>query len=258
MSSERDHTTGGADQSFVDALEVSDLPALDSSDPFGGLDGLPPNGRSSRPDPGRTTEASSGPTSSSAPAPSGATAAGLASLATDGFAPNGTEDLDPSEDGHDPDHTRITRLDYGRHVRMLLVDTDPDSAAAFDRAGAESVLDVRLETATSIDDAIERLSRSATTLLRRARPDVVVLSLPTPEAHRFLEILRDDATHDDLPVIVLAESGASEAERRSFALGATAHLVAPSRDYERVALIHALPDFIPSARAIHASLEHGR
>lgn len=251
MSSERDHTTGGADPSFVDALDLSGLPALDSSDPFGAFDGLSPNGRSG----GTRAE----PAESEAPAPSGATAAGLANIASNGLATNdGDADLDATDDGYDPEHTHITRLDYGRHVRMLLVDSDPDSAASFERAGAESVLDVRIETATSVDEAIDRLGHSTTTLLRRSIPDVVLLSLPTVESHRFLETLRDDPTHDDLTVIVLAESGASEAERRSFALGAAAHLVAPSRDYERVALMHALPDFIPSARAVHANLEHGR
>lgn len=249
MSSERDHTTGGADPSFVDALDLADLPALDSSDPFGAFDGLASNGRS-----GGT---SADPADSEAPAPSGATAAGLASLASNGLA-DGDADFDATDEGHDPEHTHITRLDYGRHVKMLLVDSDPDSASSFERAGAESVLDVRIETATSVDEALARLGPSTAPLLRRSMPDVVVLSLPTVEAHRFLETLRDDPSHDDLPVIVLAESGASEAERRSFALGAAAHLVAPSRDYERVALMHALPDFIPSARAVHANLEHGR
>lgn len=161
--------------------------------------------------------------------------------------------VDAGQDG-----ARVTRLDYGRHIRVLLVESDPEVAASFTRAGHESVLDVRVEIAEDPEATIARLERSIAQLRRKPLPDIVVVSIETSEAHRLLEMLQDDSRFDGLPVLVLAPSASSQAERRSFALGAVAHLVAPTRDYERVALMHALPDFIPRARAAHAQLESHR
>lgn len=161
--------------------------------------------------------------------------------------------LDPMS--FDDFHT-VTRLTYGRHIRVLLVDDDPDHAASFVAAAHESVLDVTVDT-VDVEEALARLGRSGTPRPRRQPPDVVVVSLEITEAHRFLETV-NQSDGERLPTLVLAKHASPVAERRSFALGATAHLVAPRRDYERVALIHALPDFIPSARAFHANLEHRR
>lgn len=156
------------------------------------------------------------------------------------------------------DGTRVTRLDYGRHIRVLLVEPDHEVAEAFTRAGHESVLDVRVEVVDDPEAAIARLERSTAQLRRRTMPDIVLTSTAIAEAHRLLEMLQNDSRFDELPVLVLAPSAAPQTERRSFALGAVAHLVAPTRDYERVALMHALPDFIPRARAAHAELESRR
>ncbi len=164
--------------------------------------------------------------------------------------------LSPTE--ADDGTTRITRLNYGRHVRMLLVEPDPQAAAAFIRAGDESVLDVRIEVVDDPEVAVARLERSFSPRLRKAAPDVVVTSIEVSEAHRLLELIRLDPRFDDLPVLVLAPTAAPSDERRSFGLGAAGHLVTPTRDYERVALMHALPDFIPSARAAHAHLQSHR
>ncbi|MFP4511943.1 MAG: hypothetical protein ACLFRV_03240 [Acidimicrobiales bacterium] len=166
--------------------------------------------------------------------------------------------LDHGPDDAAPEAWPVTRLSYGRHLRVLLVESDTDQAAAFTRAAVESVLDVAVEPVDGVDEALSRLERSTGALLRRPMPDVAVIGVDMAEAHRLLEILHGDTRFDSLPVIVLAETASPDAERRSFALGATAHLVAPRRDYERVALIHALPDFIPRARAVHANLEHRR
>lgn len=158
----------------------------------------------------------------------------------------------------DGDTSRITRLDYGRHVRVLLVEADSEVAEAFVQAGHESVLDVRVEVVDDPGAAIARLERSNAQRRRKPLPDIIVTSVAVPEAHRLLEMLQDDSQFDGIPVLVLAPSASAQAERRSFALGAVAHLVAPTRDYERVALMHALPDFIPRARAAHAHLESHR
>jgi CheY-like chemotaxis protein len=158
----------------------------------------------------------------------------------------------------DSDGTRVTRLAYGRHLRVLLVEADLDRAGAFTRAADESVLDVRVEHVTDVDATLSRLERASHSLLRRPLPDVIVVSLPTTDAHDLLEVLKLDERFDAMPILVLNETADPAAERRAFSLGATAHLVTPRRDYERVALVHALPDFIPRARAAHAHLESHR
>jgi CheY-like chemotaxis protein len=167
------------------------------------------------------------------------------------------DDLD-SDGSLDEDGHRVTRLAYGRHIRVLLVESDAGRSTDFARAADESVLDVRVETVPSVEATLGRLERATGPLLRRPLPDVIVVALPSAESHRLLELLQLDSRFDDVPMIVLADTAAPSAERRSFALGATAHLVAPRQDYERVALIHALPDFIPRARAVHAHLESHR
>jgi CheY-like chemotaxis protein len=187
---------------------------------------------------------------------------GVVSESTGTSSPNGSSPETPAlvdqaeSDTFDADEPgRVTRLAYGRHIRVLLIDADADNADAFSQAAEESVLDVRVETLDTVEAALGRLERQSGPRLRRPTPDVVVVSLPTPEAHRLLGAMQDDPRIDDIPIIVLAETSRADAERRSFALGATAHMAAPRRDYERVALVHALPDFIPSARAAHAHLE---
>jgi CheY-like chemotaxis protein len=171
---------------------------------------------------------------------------------------NGSDPDGPDTDQAADEPWRVTRLAYGRHIRVLLIESDAANADAFTRAADESVLDVRVEHVDDADSAVARLERSVGPLLRKPLPDVVVVSLDMPDTHRLLEMLRDDARFDGLPMIVLAANASPQAERRSFALGATAHLVAPRQDYERVALVHALPDFMPRARAAHAHLESHR
>lgn len=159
-----------------------------------------------------------------------------------------------SVDGVDAPH--VTRLSYGRHLRVLLVDGDDASSEEFHLAAEEAVLDVHVERATSVDDAMERLAKA---LGRRRRlPDILVSALEVADSHLLLTALRDDVRFDDLPVLVLSQDPTASLERRSFALGAAGHLRTPRVDYERVALVHTLPDFMPNARAALAQLESRR
>src|SRR5690606_30859416 len=160
--------------------------------------------------------------------------------------------------GSGDDLPRVSRLDYGRHLRVLLVEADDEQATALERAADESVLDIHVERVASIEATLSRLERTSAPLLRKPLPDVIVLSLPTADAHHLLEVLQLDERFDAMPIIVLNDTADPAAERRAFSLGATAHLVPPRRDDERVALMHALPDFIPRARAVHAHLESHR
>lgn len=151
----------------------------------------------------------------------------------------------------------VTRLAYGRHLRVLLVDADDTSAAAFLAAADESVLDVTVEVADSVDDTIDRLVNGVSGRRKRL-PDILVAALAITASHELLTRLRDDERLADVPVLVLASERDSKLERRSFSLGAAGHLPAPRVDYERVALVHALLDFMPTARAALAQLESRR
>jgi CheY-like chemotaxis protein len=221
---DRDTTRGDSEAAFFDALDVPDLSAPAADGPLNGS----------------AIEAISGSVTAAAAAVEAADEAG-------GY--------EPSVDGEDG---RVTRLAYGRHLRVLLVESEERRAADFVRAADESVLDVRVDHVIDTDEALARLERASGALLRRPLPDVIVVSLPVEESHRLLELLQPDDRLEQMPILVLAEHTNPVAERRSFALGATAHLVTPRQDYERVALVHALPDFIPRARAVHAHLESHR
>lgn len=171
----------------------------------------------------------------------------------DPVTPNGSR---PEPD--DDEDRRVTRLSYGRHLRVLLVAPDEGTARPFLDAAEESVLDVNVEVAVGAGDALSRLCRSQSQRLRRSTPDVVVSLVAVEDCHQLLRDLRDDSRFDLLPVIVLSDDATPGLERRSFALGAAGHLRTPRRDYERVALVHALPDFIPTARAAHLQIESRR
>jgi CheY-like chemotaxis protein len=193
----------------------------------------------------------------SRPAPSGAGGASATEAIADEAGLLGST-LGRDDRASRTDVPRVSRLDYGRHLKVLLVDADDEQADALSRAAEESVLDIHVERVASIDATLTRLERASGAILRKPLPDVIVVALPTPETHQLLEILQLDDRFDEMPIIVLNEAADPAAERRAFALGATAHLVTPRRDYERVALMHALPDFIPRARAVHAHLESHR
>jgi CheY-like chemotaxis protein len=178
--------------------------------------------------------------------------------APEGPAVNGSSHDGAGPDGSGDDGVRVSRLDYGRHLRVLLVDGDDETAGAFLAAAEEAVLEVRVEVASGVDDAMERLDRAVGQRRRRGWPDIVISALDVAASHDLLGRLRDDDRFDAVPVIVLSEESSASLERRSFALGAAGHLRAPRVDYERVALVHALPDFMPTARAALAQLESRR
>lgn len=141
----------------------------------------------------------------------------------------------------------VRRL-YGRQLHVLLVIDDEDEAALFADAAEESVLDVGIEVVAGVDEAAAHIQRAIANRRRKGVPDVVVSALDIDESHRLLAALRSQTQDDVFPVVILSDDGRPGLERRSFALGASGHLRAPERRYERVALIHTLPDFLPQLR----------
>jgi CheY-like chemotaxis protein len=143
----------------------------------------------------------------------------------------------------------VVRRLYGRPLHVLLVTDDDESAALFADAAEESVLDVGVQVLGGVDEAHDHITRALASKRRRGVPDVVVCSLAIEESHRLLVALRPETQADAFPVIVLSDDTRPALERRSFELGAAGHMKAPDRRYQRVALIHALPDFLPQFRA---------
>lgn len=168
-----------------------------------------------------------------APAPAGLPLDDLTIVATDGIA----------------GLARVVRRHYGRPLQVMLVTEDEESAAAFADAAEESVLDVGVQVMASVDDAVAHVQKALGSRRRRGVPDVVVTAVEVDESHRLLEELRTQTEADTFPVIVLSDDPRPAQERRSFALGAAGHMRAPDRQYQRVALIHALPDFLPQFRS---------
>ena len=143
---------------------------------------------------------------------------------------------------------QVVRRLYGRPLRVVLVTADAEAALAFTEAAEESVLDVSVEVLAGVEEAIAHLERALSSKRRRHVPDVVVSALDVDESHRLLASWRPATATDAVPIIVLSDENRPGLERRSFALGAAGHMRAPHRQYERVALIHALPDFLPQFR----------
>lgn len=166
-------------------------------------------------------------------------------------APGTGADVEPTVETDDgiAGLARVVRRHYGRPLQVLLVTDDEDSAAAFADAAEESVLDVGIEVTADVDEAVAHVQKALGSRRRRGVPDVVVTAVEVDESHRLLEELRAQTEADAFPVIVLSDDPLPSQERRSFALGAAVHLRAPDRQYQRVALIHALPDFLPQFRS---------
>lgn len=143
----------------------------------------------------------------------------------------------------------VVRRHYGRPLQVLLVLDDPDAAEAFAVAAEESVLDVGIEVVDGVDGALIHIGQMLAERRHRSIPDVVVCALPIEESHRLLDALRPQTEADAFPVIVLSDETGPALERRSFALGAAGHMRSPDSQYERVALIHTLPDFLPQFRS---------
>jgi CheY-like chemotaxis protein len=152
----------------------------------------------------------------------------------------------------EPDVTglaQVVRRLYGRPLQVLLVIDDDSEAALFADAAEESVLDVGVEVVDGVEAATAHLERATTGRRRRQVPDVVVSALAIDESHRLLSALRAQTAANAFPVVVLSDDTRPAVERRSFSLGASGHMRAPDRSYQRVALIHTLPDFLPQFRA---------
>jgi CheY-like chemotaxis protein len=124
--------------------------------------------------------------------------------------------------------------------RVLLVDDDAGDQYLVRRA-LES--DARFSDLVVIDDGDDALAY----LLGRgpgsaARPDLVLLDLNLPGSDGFtiLAAVRNDASLESMPVIVISTSSRDEDIAQSYRLGCNAYVVKPESASTFIQVIHAV------------------
>jgi CheY-like chemotaxis protein len=134
---------------------------------------------------------------------------------------------------------------------ILIVDDSPTDLLFFGRAVRNSHLDIRLQTLTAGQEAIDYLNAKGQYGDRSKYPwpDLIVLDLKMPGVNGFdfLAWRKASALFSSIPVIVLSGSREPEDVKRIFELGANKQLVKPAaiEDWEKI--IHEVWDFGDSA-----------
>ena len=121
-------------------------------------------------------------------------------------------------------------VDYGRAVRVLLVEDNPADVRLLREALADGKVDIELEVAGDGEDAIALLTASIDDPSRR--PDLVLLdlNLPRKTGGDVLAEIKGSPVLRRMPVIVLSGSSAHHDVRNAYDLHANAYLRKP-RDY---------------------------
>ena len=123
-------------------------------------------------------------------------------------------------------------------LTILLVEDDPGDVVLAEEALRDGTVPARLIVVRNADAALEHLAGDA-------RPDLVLLdlNLPRMSGHELLAAMKADARLRAIPVVVLSTSAMPEDVRRSYELGASAHVVKPV-DFERFAsVVHEIENF---------------
>jgi CheY-like chemotaxis protein len=121
-------------------------------------------------------------------------------------------------------------IDYGRPVRVLLVEDNPADVRLLREALSDGKVDIELSVAGDGEEAIERLLASIEEPSRR--PDLVLLdlNLPRKTGGDVLAEVKANPVLRRIPVIVLSGSAADHDVRQAYDLHANAYLRKP-RDY---------------------------
>jgi chemotaxis family two-component system response regulator Rcp1 len=116
---------------------------------------------------------------------------------------------------------------YGRAVRVLLVEDNPADVRLLREALADGETDIELRVAIDGEQAIDILQ--ASTLDPHTRPDLVLLdlNLPRKTGSEVLAEVKADPTLRRIPVIVLSGSGADHDVLQAYDLHANAYVQKP-------------------------------
>jgi chemotaxis family two-component system response regulator Rcp1 len=119
-----------------------------------------------------------------------------------------------------------------RRLAILLVEDDPGDVVIAQEALRAGHLASDLTVVRDGTDALARMRED------RVLPDLVLLdlNLPRMSGHEVLARMKDDPTLRRIPVVVLSTSTVAEDVRRSYEMGAAAHVAKPV-DFDRFALV---------------------
>ena len=100
---------------------------------------------------------------------------------------------------------------------ILLVEDDPDISQMY-------ATKFRLE---GLDMVIARTAHIALSLIKRRRPDLILLDLLLPEMGglEMLSIIKKDPHTRDIPVIILTNQSSDDAMKEAIEIGAEAYLI---------------------------------
>jgi CheY-like chemotaxis protein len=132
-------------------------------------------------------------------------------------------------------------------MNILAVDDSPTDLLFFGRAVRNSRLDIRLQTLTAGQEAIDYLNAKGQYGDRSKYPwpDLIVLDLKMPglNGFDFLAWRKASALFSSIPVIVCSGSSEPEDVKRVFDLGANKHVVKPAALEEWKRVVREVWDF---------------
>jgi len=84
----------------------------------------------------------------------------------------------------------------------------------------------RLQTlkVTEADDGVDALRK-----LQAGKFDILItdINMPIMDGLKLVSLVRKDATHKDIPIVIITTEGAQEDRQRALALGANAYITKP-------------------------------
>lgn len=139
------------------------------------------------------------------------------------------------------------------HLDMLLVDDDGADLDLFGIAVAKSGLDIRLQTLTAGQQAIDYLEAKGAYADRSLfpLPDVIVLDLAMPRVSGFdfLAWRKPSPAFSSIPVVVFSGSKDPNEADRVTALGANKHIIKPADFEDWKAVVREIWDFATQGTA---------
>jgi len=139
------------------------------------------------------------------------------------------------------------------HLNLLVVDDNPVDLVVFSRAANRTGLNVRLQTLTAGQQAIDYLNAKGeyTDRGKFPWPDVIVLDLKMPELNGFdfLAWRKASALFLSIPVVILSGSNEPDDLKRIFELGASKHIVKPTELQNWECVVRDIWDFATNGTA---------
>lgn len=77
---------------------------------------------------------------------------------------------------------------------------------------------------TEADDGVDALKK-----LQSGKFDILItdINMPIMDGLKLVSLVRKDATHKDIPIVIITTEGAQEDRQRALALGANAYITKP-------------------------------